>query len=278
MKGIVSYADIHSIFSKSRFGEKLKQEVRFGQYKPENVTCEEWKELLGPDVCNLQHLWHVYNRTRAFLTFALRADPDSYSPEEQEKLLLTALCHDWGEACVGDHPYGTKTHDLELREIEAIHRIIDEIVHDAVLRIKLHTVTDTIVNGKVDHRSGATDATKLQESFEAIEHTDYMRTPIRAWEKHQKMPHTELRARLRAMGHLIVPAHINILTEYAKRFPVIHHYLFTWRKQISTVIADNTEEVLRAFPLQGYGFDADQMNNIRKEWKKWITTATSLPH
>ncbi|PIP65599.1 hypothetical protein COU77_02530 [Candidatus Peregrinibacteria bacterium CG10_big_fil_rev_8_21_14_0_10_49_16] len=274
-EGKMPYADIHNTFANSAYGKILEQEVRFGQYR--HTPADHWKALLGPDVCNLQHAWLVYNRTRAFLSLALQKDPSAYSFDEQEKLLLTALCHDWGEVVVKDHEYGSKTHEKERREVAAIHRFAGELLPDPAIRDKMHWVADHIVDGKVDRReamkSNSYIGTQLQESFEAIEQLDFTRTPLRAWDVHRSMSrrdHPVQRAALRSMGHTIVSAHIPILTHYAEDFTAVHHYLLAWRAHIQKVIDDDTETVLREYPLKKDTFTPETAKNVRRLWEGWL--------
>ncbi|MBI2013094.1 MAG: hypothetical protein HYS88_01460, partial [Candidatus Colwellbacteria bacterium] len=103
----VTFEEIYELFAGSSYGKILRQRVRYGPYKPEELSNEEWVKILGPDVNNLEHLKTTLAITNDFIYRARYPHPEwqpreiNFSREEKELLCLTAVIHDWGEAVVG---------------------------------------------------------------------------------------------------------------------------------------------------------------------------------
>lgn len=127
MKG-QSFENIHKRFAKSKHGQKLKGEIRFGPYKTASLTNDQWCRLLGMDVNNLHHM----SLTRGLAANLLRRIiPDvNLSRFDLEVLLLTAQVHDWAEAVKSDIPYDHKKKSDEEDEkrilIEMLARFLPE--------------------------------------------------------------------------------------------------------------------------------------------------------
>src|SRR3989339_355513 len=58
--------DLFKIFTSTKYGEKLAHNIRYGRYKPQSMSNEEWRNLLGDDVNNLYHALVVYNITKGY--------------------------------------------------------------------------------------------------------------------------------------------------------------------------------------------------------------------
>ncbi len=166
----LKFDQIYRDFSETEYGETLAGNIRYGRYKPESVTNEEWELLLGPDVNNLKHLHLTYELTRQFV----RDLKETLTDQEKEDLLLTAIVHDWAEAIVGDHTYDLKTADIETQELVEIKKMTAGMYGEdnESLVQRIHIVTDTILKD--------TDS-KLGKMFNAVERVGYLRTALRAW-------------------------------------------------------------------------------------------------
>lgn len=148
---------IHQKFSTSEYGQKLEQNIRFGDFKPEYIPNSLWEYLLGDDVNNLRHMPHTLEITRRF---------QRYHRIGGELLRLTAISHDWGEAVVGDVALPDKQiAGVDMNEIIAYNRIASEIVPEEDL-----SLVPSVIWG--DH--------ELSETFNAIEYIGYCQTGLRA--------------------------------------------------------------------------------------------------
>src|SRR3989339_1894173 len=169
--------DLFKIFTSTKYGEKLAHNIRYGRYKPQSMSNEEWRNLLGDDVNNLYHALVVYNITKEFISENNHLYNQQLSYDEKMTLLLAAIIHDWGEAVVGDISHGLKTETDENNEIKALHKIAKEITKSYRGGILTAQAIESI-NAVVFDTS-----TKLGNIFKAIEHIGFFKTAMNAWEQ-----------------------------------------------------------------------------------------------
>lgn len=93
---------------------KLAQQTRYNPFKPNSVSNEEWKQIFGAHVNNLDHMALSFGITRSFLDHCAnpRSNWQGPIPEQAQltntvhnNLLITSVTHDWAESVVGDIPY-----------------------------------------------------------------------------------------------------------------------------------------------------------------------------
>src|SRR3989339_44215 len=173
--------DLFKIFTSTKYGEKLAHNIRYGRYKPQSMSNEEWRNLLGDDVNNLYHALVVYNITKEFISENNHLYNQQLSYDEKMTLLLAAIIHDWGEAVVGDISHGLKTETDENNEIKALHKIAKEITKSYRGGILTAQAIEPI-NAVVFDTS-----TKLGNIFKAIEHIGFFKTAMNAWEQSKKI-------------------------------------------------------------------------------------------
>ena len=218
----VAFDEIHQVFSESKYGEELSKRVRFKEYKPSAVDEKKWVEILGPDVDNLEHLYYTYILTRKFLT---HFSPDSFSENEKEILLFTALIHDWGEVVVGDIRFPQKNSYHNKLEMIHIKKISNELLSEYELSDRVNSVLSEVLDKKNE---------KLSKSFDAIEKNGYVSTGIRAW-KVSGFEDDELSVNLRSLAVEVVTNHYEPLVNYSEYFPMIRRYLNSMDDVISEI-------------------------------------------
>jgi len=183
--------ELNRLFSESEYGKKLGSGTRFGFFKPQATTNEEWEKILGVDVNNLKHLRLSYGLARAFTKYSENL-PESwvgeipedarFNDEERADLELAAIIHDWGESITGDITYDHKSLEDSEKESEAFKEILTQVFADRLtpeLTRKIeHLLSDVIL--PKEHNS------KLSRAFNAIERAGYFRTAIRSWKEADK--------------------------------------------------------------------------------------------
>ena len=148
---------LHERFARTGYGYKLRNNIRFGDFKPEYIPNKVWETLLGDDVNNLRHMPHTLEITKQF---------QRYEKLGGELLRLTAITHDWGEAVVGDVALPDKiAQGQDLEEILAYNKIAQDVVPEEDL-----SLVPNVLWG--DH--------ELSEPFNVIEYIGYCQTGLRA--------------------------------------------------------------------------------------------------
>lgn len=167
-------SDLYIELGHNEYGIKLENEVRYGSYKPENISNDVWTSVLGPDVNNYYHMEYTAGIAAWYIEESERLG-EPFSKEEQELLMLTAYTHDFSEAIIGDIPQPEKTGSLQEQVEETMaHLAVMESVtpHPYVLS---RPVLDVMQ-----------DRDPLSRHFQAIEFIGYHETGYRAGqEKHR---------------------------------------------------------------------------------------------
>lgn len=209
-------ADLLSTFARSEYGKDLESKSRFGVFKPDWVTTEQWTGLLGPDVNNLYHMPHTYDLAKAF------CEGENLDAPTTQVLLTTAITHDWGEALIGDIALPNKTEEDEKREKVAYRQIATELLGE-----RGNALTDLVwsVLEKTDPVRG--------EMFRAIEYIGYCTTALRARHEADLLVHgvktlditrdqkDQLTGALLGLHKAVEAKNFPTLAEYAKKFPSI---------------------------------------------------------
>ncbi len=162
--------EIHTSFASTEFGKILAGRIRYEKYRPDGVTNDRWRELLGADVNNLSHLTLTYGLTRSFVRRLRTSQAELLNPHEETVLQTAALIHDWAEAIVGDVSFGDKTTDDDAVERASFEANLAKFYSGNATELIDEARQDIIF----DHTS------KLGKMFNAIERVGYLRTALRA--------------------------------------------------------------------------------------------------
>ncbi len=247
----IPLADIHARFASSELGQNLREKVRFGRYKPEGIPNSEWQRLLGADANNLQHMPLTYGITRQFLYYCQNADsvqfPNTdvytFTPQEQDDMMLAARSHDWGEAIEGDHMFDQKTKEHEEAEGKSIRIIFGNLFNGTAPYIeeRIANVFKEVVEDRTSHTGRA---------FNAIERIGYLRAGLRAFDLSESQGlNGELQTALQWAANNVLLNQIPTLLDYAHLYPPVHVFL-----------GANVKRVTQAFTLL-----PDELFNLYKE-------------
>lgn len=174
---------IHRVFARSEYGKKLRDQVRFGPYKPQDLPNKEWEKILGRDVNNLYHMPFTAYMTRRFVN-KCRAPGKNWgkniSPhvtfylEEEKSLVFAAQVHDWGEAVIGDIPAPFKTNADEEKELEILKKMVIDLLsrRDKSLSLRVKKSVEEVMEDR---------SSKLGMAFDAVERMGYVKVGLRAW-------------------------------------------------------------------------------------------------
>ncbi len=244
----ITFEKIYELFANSHYGEKLRQAIRYGPYKPSEVVSEEWVEILGPDVNNLEHLSFTLSLTRDFLRQSLNphlswekpvSNDAQFDEEEQEILCLTAVIHDWGEAVVGDIPWGDKNSSHAEAELKVLRRQINELCNGRfeVLISKMNMAAEIALSG---------ENIKLGQAFNAIEMIGYGSTALRAWKQWRNFDGA-LSQNLFKLAKQVTESHLPTWRMQAGIYPGAHYWLQENEKILKEIQEANID--WRAVPI-----------------------------
>ena len=267
----LGFNKIFDKFAKTKYGETLRSNIRFSEFKPQNISNDEWVEMLGRDVNNLFHLSVSLNITRSFLSQCSSPTktwqkhiPQTalFTSEQQTELLFTAVTHDWAEAIIGDIPLTSKKDTDENMEMIILRKLIHEILGEKIEKHKIDRLTNNVHTILTDKN------TKLGKAFNAIERMGYVKTGIKAWHLSQGM-NNEMGKKLRHLAIRVFLIHTPHLIEYAKIYPPVYYFLIRNNKPISDVFINIEYQK----PLSNPSADvSEQVNNLQDSWLKFIET------
>lgn len=223
------YADLEQTF----YGQELEANVRFGTFKPDFVTNEEWCEMLGDDVNNYRHMEFTAGITAWYIEQSeLLGHP--FTQEEQDTLMLTAYTHDFAEAIDGDVPDPEKDTSEQAKALE-------RFSHFAVAQyVAAEDTTDLVM----DVTQGKHD---LSDHFRAIEVIGYLTSGIKAgdvmmeinkWRRHFGYTGTQadiLFMHLDRMNDEVVTIETARLFEKFYQLPVVNKMMKEGREAIGWV-------------------------------------------
>ena len=234
----LTFGEIHKEFSSTKYGDTLKNNVRFRSFKPDGVSNTEWRKLLGADVNNLEHMPLSLGLTKDFLRHC--ANPSDgwqgkapeeamFTSSEQSLLLLTAIVHDQAEAVIGDIPLPEKTKSDEEREMIIFKKIFGEVLGQGKETHVYEAAADQVVDILSNTKS------KLGRAFNAIEHVGYTRTALRAWDRSHKVE-GDVKASLEQMSDAIIPHGLPRLVAYSEIYPPVDSFLKHHRQSIDQIL------------------------------------------
>lgn len=222
-----SWSDIHRDFAESAYGQSLSGKPRWDRYRPNHLTAEEWRGILGADAENIEHMKLTYGLMRQFLQRSLESGA-GINEEDGSLLLLAALVHDWGKSSTaqnegGDINWEHKTSDDTEKEQAAFSEVFENVIGAEYLKTQL--IVENIV---------FEPQSRLGQMFNALERIGYMRTALRAHEVSEGCDDEVLAGHLRWLTAGVLSNQIVRLLDYAKVYPVINNYLAANEQRIST--------------------------------------------
>ncbi|MBD3363321.1 hypothetical protein GF362_06410 [Candidatus Dojkabacteria bacterium] len=271
----IPFKDIHEAFASTKYGEILAGNIRYERFKPLHISPQEWYTLLGDDVNNLTHLTYTFNLAHDFLTTnndALQQNTNGYleksifNQDEEQKLLLSALIHDWGEAVVGDIPFDIKTEEDEELEFHAFDQIIHEINEQTSINLDSNFIKETLLEVVFGMDS------KLSKAFNAIERLGYLTTGIKAWFKSTEIQEDDpiLSQNLEQLANNVLLNQIPTLIEYASIYPAVHKYLTSHEESISQAFLSSSASSFKTFEGEALLEKINTFNKARRDWFYWI--------
>lgn len=231
----VTFEEIHELFANSPYGKTLASKVRYGHYKPKELSNEEWVRILGSDVNNLEHLKETLAITNDFIYRARHPHPEwqlgkpDFNREEEELLCLTATIHDWGEAVTGDIGWHRKTSEIDAKkEFTALTELIEELCaprYNSSLVKKIYLAAD-IAFLKGD--------SSLDQAFNAVEHVGYGNNALKAWE--ERLNHSgDLSELLSGLAKKLIVENFPICQSYAEIYPGNHYFILENEKTLKAI-------------------------------------------
>lgn len=164
---------LYDRFAATKFGAALGQEIWYQRYNQDTVTAEQWRELLGPDVNNLEHMRYTTELAAYYISQYRQHGAGDLTEDDEAALLIAAAIHDQGEVFDGDITYSEKTALDELNEqqksLAAARQLLPGLDDDAYHRIAM--IRQTIVFDK---------HSRLGKIFAVIEHMGYIQTALKA--------------------------------------------------------------------------------------------------
>lgn len=266
----VNFGKILQIFADSKYGRKLKGELRYDRYRPQALPKEEWQKLLGADVNNLKHLDVTYGLARQFLIYLQNSDKEKLTDEEQETILLAAIIHDWGEAIIGDITYEKKTRSDEENEYRQIACIINDIF------IKDHPQLAKRLNDAL-RQAVIGEGSKLGKIFGAIERVGFYRTAIKAWqESRNDSRDADLKSRLQWLTQNVFSNVTTDMVADAKAYPSVNTFLEKNREMINQAFNNMPSEIYEFYPPEEKKLRVKEFQRAKQAWEVYFDEKIGL--
>lgn len=224
--GRIRAIEVHETFAATEHGQKLAGSLRWDRYKPQDVSPERWRKLLGVDANNLGHMPLTANLTRVLVSRIQETMPGHLSEEDAVVLELGAVSHDWGEAVVSDISYSDKTEADEALERSAFEQNLTAFYpedSEEIMRLLKIAHGSVIFNPE----------TRLGEVFNIVERIGYMRTGLRAAGHVQAGRIPDCDESFRWIVADVLGNQIPSLVEFAEKYPPVREYLVTMALDIS---------------------------------------------
>jgi hypothetical protein len=216
----MSPESLYTRFANSEYGQLLESRTRFDDFKPDWVGTELWCGLLGDDVNNLRHMSFTHDLAKRFTDLSEMDGPP------RERLLNTAITHDWGEAIIGDIALPSKTSADDVREEFAYRRIGKELLGNNAGRLAMQVIP-------VLFKKNVPEA----DMFRSIEYVGYMSTAFKAGRMALGLAHDivdvelprverqELSGALHSLHRAVEIYNLPIAKDYRKKYPAIRTML-----------------------------------------------------
>lgn len=126
-----SVKELFVALRKTPAGKYLSSSLRFRFYKTDREDPFLWRRVLGPSAITFSHMQYMYKVVSSFLRIELKMNPKKINGGDQNKLLLAAACHDFGEAIIDNNGIGDIPDPLKTKE----HQLIEQKIFYDVLKI-----------------------------------------------------------------------------------------------------------------------------------------------
>jgi hypothetical protein len=259
----VNFFAAHEAFAVTEFGQALSNQIRFKDYKPNEVSNDRWKELLGADVNNLDHMLLSYNLTRVMIN-ALRQDhPGLLIKEEEDQLLMAAVIHDQAEAVVGDLNYTKKTQAFVEEEMRQLHTMLDVVYggeESSEYKELVYEAAEIVNNPD----------TKLGLIFNTVEAVGYLRTALRGSGHVIDGTAKDCEEGLRLMTSSVLAIHIPRLVLRSDLYAPVKTYLVNQAESISRAYSIVSNEVFNSYDNSERFLKLDSFSNSQRVWTNWL--------
>lgn len=252
---------VHDAFAQTRYGQALASRVRFERYKPAQVTNEQWVDLLGADVNNLEHMVLTYGLTKQLIKQTEEAVPGSIAPNEQILLKVGAITHDQAEAIIGDITYSEKTSDDESAERHTFRQYAEAFSPGIApeFRELVMEAQDKIVFDR---------STKLGAMFSAVESIGYVRTALRASEVTYDADVATADG-CRWLVADVLGDQVGFLTQEASKYPPVMQYLNAKLNEITDAYHVVFPRDFRHYTEDVRREKYDSFQLAKKHWLSW---------
>lgn len=163
--------EVYQSFEGTTYGQHLARNIRYERYNIGNLTIGEWRDILGSDVNNLEHMKYTTELAAFYIS---KDESNELTDEDKDDLLIAASIHDQGEFFTGDITASLKTDEDEVEELQkAVEHAklmmpdLNDITHERILRIR----KDIVFNRE----------TPLGARFATIERMGYLQTSLKAY-------------------------------------------------------------------------------------------------
>ena len=238
----VAFSELNKKFAVTHYGEKLRSNIRYGPFKPSELSNAQWEKILGADVNNFNHLNLTLGLAKSFLSGCEKPQkkwegkvPEKaiFTVKEKEALLLTAAVHDWGEAVIGDIPFPDKKKSDEELEMIYLRQIVHEVVGEGRYQKECDKLADT-VESVLTGKDG-----KLSKAFSAIERVGYARTGFRAWNS-SRTHSGKVKESLEHMGLQVVTDHLPTIVAHGEHYPPVDSFVKHHESIITKLITEGS--------------------------------------
>lgn len=252
-------------FSGTKYGDKLSNNIRYERYNLAGLSIAGWKDILGPDVNNLEHMRYT---TELAAYYIGKLSEGTLSDTEKDDLLIAASIHDQGEYFTGDITASLKTDEHEAEELQkALEHAtdmmpdLDGIELDRIKRIRKEIVFDR--------------TTPLGERFATIEHMGYLQTALKAYAHltHNNTLSPETKEGLEwLVADVLMNQFDGKLLEDVEHDEVLAHFIDNRRKAISEAMRTVSEDT---FAHYGEHAQSKQAKFLRAQ-QQWQDSAFAL--
>lgn len=256
---MVSYTQVHRLFAASPAGKELSGKTRFLRFKPDGISENEWRTLLGVEADRLQHPLETWKTGKKFL-FRLLESGQEMSDDDLVSLQLACLMHDW----TGTEPDDLMTEALIPDEStgEKLRALLPEVTDDRELRSRLERAIERVFE---DPSSG------LLDRFLAIEGLGHADLMAWSWKKGSAIKG----AYQEWFRYFALRLCVAVIPGLLKRraYPGVASWIEAHRETVETIIG-LPEADIRYFPPDGFdrsghpkGF-IDLFDALRDAWSE----------
>lgn len=267
----MSYYELHRKFADSHHGVHLGQQIRYGRFKPEIISNEEWSQApLGADVNNLSHMPLTKGLAREYLKN--QDKQKALNRTDSQMLLLASIVHDWAEAISDDKMFDQKTASEDDQEASIMLFLLKGTLGARLTKDQLMEVY-SIVKDK---------QSRLGEVFNAIERVGYLRTGLNAWVASKKpagevkggvsgKEEIQLRAAFQWLASNVAGNQVRALLSHAEKYHPIAVYMGNSRSRIENLFKEMPAGIFENYPTK----DNEGKNEQLIQFQKFMEAKTA---